>query len=192
MLFIREHLDGIADGSIKLAFRKWQRPTVKTGGRLRIPGGVLSIKSVEQINPQQITERDAKKAGYPSSASLLKELEKREGDLYRIRFELAGEDERIELRKVTKFSVDEWNTLLNKLDRLDKFSSQGDWVVTFLRMVSEKPGIRAPDLAAEFGVETLWFKTNMRKLKELGLTESLVVGYRLSPRGKVVLRKLTK
>ncbi len=192
MLFIREHLEGIADGRIKLAFRKWKKATVKTGGRLRTPVGVLSIKSVELINPQQITERDAKQAGYSSRDSLLKELDKREGDLYRIRFEVAGEDERIELRKVTKFNSDEWKSMLNKLDRLDKFSSRGRWVVTFLRMVSEKPGTRAPDLAAEFGVETLWFKTNMRKLKELGLTESLIVGYRLSPRGKVVLRKLTK
>ena len=28
------------------------------------------------------------------------------------------------------------------------------------------------------------FKRNVRKLKELGLTESLEVGYRLSPRGE--------
>ena len=34
------------------------------------------------------------------------------------------------------------------------------------------------------------FKTDVRKLKELGLTESLEVGYRLSPRGEAVLRAL--
>jgi hypothetical protein len=31
------------------------------------------------------------------------------------------------------------------------------------------------------------FKADVRKLKELGLTESLEVGYRLSPRGRAVL-----
>ena len=34
------------------------------------------------------------------------------------------------------------------------------------------------------------FKTDVRKLKELGLTESLEVGYRLSPRGRTVLSRL--
>ncbi len=37
--------------------------------------------------------------------------------------------------------------------------------------------------------ETAWFKTNVRKLKALGLTESLEVGYRLSPRGRAFLEK---
>jgi hypothetical protein len=32
------------------------------------------------------------------------------------------------------------------------------------------------------------FKLNVRKLKELGLTESLDIGYRLSPRGEAVMR----
>jgi hypothetical protein len=40
------------------------------------------------------------------------------------------------------------------------------------------------------GSETLPFKLRVRKLKELGLTESLEVGYRLSPRGKAVLQHL--
>jgi hypothetical protein len=34
------------------------------------------------------------------------------------------------------------------------------------------------------------FKANVRKLKGLGLTESLEIGYRLSPRGRAVLRHL--
>ena len=34
------------------------------------------------------------------------------------------------------------------------------------------------------------FKLNVRKLKALGLTESLEVGYRLSPRGKSLLHRL--
>ncbi len=42
-------------------------------------------------------------------------------------------------------------------------------------------------LAAQAGLPRLDFKANVRKLKALGLTESLPVGYRLSPRGKRVL-----
>lgn len=47
--------------------------------------------------------------------------------------------------------------------------------------------MRAPDIADRLGYETKWFKTNVRKLKALGLTESLKVGYRLSPRGRAFL-----
>ena len=47
--------------------------------------------------------------------------------------------------------------------------------------------MRAGDLAAELGMERLPFKTDVRKLKALGLTESLDVGYRLSPRGTAFL-----
>ena len=48
----------------------------------------------------------------------------------------------------------------------------------------------APDLAAELGRETQKFKADVRKLKSLGLTISLEVGYELSPRGRVVLDTL--
>jgi hypothetical protein len=57
-----------------------------------------------------------------------------------------------------------------------------------LEAIRERPGVRAPDLAASFGRETRPFKADVRKLKELGLTESLPVGYRLSPRGEAVLQ----
>jgi hypothetical protein len=39
-------------------------------------------------------------------------------------------------------------------------------------------------------LETQAFKTDVRKLKGLGLTESLEVGYRLSPRGVALLAAL--
>jgi hypothetical protein len=48
--------------------------------------------------------------------------------------------------------------------------------------------VRAGDLCRVAGQEILTFKTNVRKLKALGLTESLEVGYRLSPRGTAWLK----
>ena len=56
-----------------------------------------------------------------------------------------------------------------------------------LRLIAERPGVRAPDLAASLGRETLPFKRDVRKLKELGLTVSLEVGYEISPRGRAYL-----
>jgi len=57
--------------------------------------------------------------------------------------------------------------------------------------VAEHPARRAPELAALVGRETAAFKLDVRKLKELGLTESLEVGYRLSPRGEALLAHLS-
>ena len=50
--------------------------------------------------------------------------------------------------------------------------------------------VRAADLAASLGRDTAPFKLDVRKLKALGLTISLEVGYRLSARGEAVLRKI--
>ena len=71
--------------------------------------------------------------------------------------------------------------------RLDAASRHGAWTMTVLRLVRDRPAVRAADLAPLLGLETQPFKRDVRKLKELGLTESLEVGYRLSPRGRAVL-----
>ena len=44
-------------------------------------------------------------------------------------------------------------------------------------------------VAQELGRETMTFKRDVRKLKELGLTESLDTGYRLSPRARALGRR---
>ncbi|MGI9518980.1 MAG: hypothetical protein ACR2NP_18150 [Pirellulaceae bacterium] len=191
MLFKRQFLDGIAAGDITLAFRRWKRPTVKTGGTLRTRIGVLNIDSVDVVTSAQITKRDATRAGYDSREELLSELNQRqEGELYRIEFRVGGIDPRIALRNQSQLTADELDEIRQRLDNMDSRSSVGPWTRATLELIKTQPGTRAPDLAAEIGLEKKRFKTNVRKLKELGLTESLAVGYRLSPRGKTVLKKL--
>ena len=190
MLLTTQHLEGIASGKIKLAFRKWKKPTVKTGGRLRTPIGVLAIHAVDQISESEISNRDAKLAGFESRADLLQDLKLRDGLLYRIRLTLVGPDERIALRTRREISNDEWHGLRQKLEQLDARSVHGSWVANFLSVVSINPGIVAATLASSLGLERKWFKDHMRKLKELGLTESLEIGYRISPRGETVLERL--
>jgi hypothetical protein len=73
-----------------------------------------------------------------------------------------------------------------RLDRL------GPWAWEVLEAIGEHPGLRAPDLAARFGRETAPFKRDVRKLKELGLTVSLPIGYELSPRGQLTLSSRPK
>jgi hypothetical protein len=76
-----------------------------------------------------------------------------------------------------------------RLARLDRASSHGPWTMEVLEKIAANPGRRAPDLAAEFGRETLPFKVDVRKLKNLGLTFSLRIGYELSPRGEAYLAR---
>ena len=58
--------------------------------------------------------------------------------------------------------------------------------------VSSMAGGRAGDLCRMAGQDKMSFKLNVRKLKTLGLTESLEVGYRLSPRGMALLDELRR
>jgi hypothetical protein len=77
-----------------------------------------------------------------------------------------------------------------RLARLDRTSRHGPWTHAVLAAIGERPGVPAIELATSFGREKLPFKLDVRKLKELGLTESLRPGYRLSPRGESVLARL--
>jgi hypothetical protein len=183
MLFDRRALRGIASGEIKVAFRRWRRPTVKAGGTLRTRVGVLAIESVEPIEPAQITDADARRAGYPDRAAVLASL-RPEGRLYRVAFRLAGPDPRVALRQRAELSPGERAELDRQLARLDAASRHGPWTSEVLRLIASRPETRAADLAAELGREKALFKADVRQLKELGLTESLEVGYRLSPRGR--------
>ena len=53
---------------------------------------------------------------------------------------------------------------------------RGPWTERVLRLIGEREAVRAGDLADELGMERLAFKTDVRKLKALGLTESLGTG----------------
>ncbi len=191
MLLKRETLEGIAEGRITLAFRRWKRPTVRAGGELRTAIGVLGIDGVDAIAEGDITDDDARAAGYPTRDALLAELNRRpEGDLYRVALHLAGADPRTALREQDALDAEAVAAIAARLARFDRSGRHGPWTETVLRLIETSPGVRAPDLAASLGRDTQPFKRDVRKLKELGLTESLEVGYRLSPRGRAWLATL--
>jgi len=190
MLIKSAVLARVKTGEITLQFRRWTRPTVKAGGTLRTKIGVLDIESVEKITRGDITAAEVRKAGYESAPALLADLDARaEGDIYRIAIKTGAADPRIALRAKATLSADERAALTGKLDRMDAASRAGPWTRATLAAIAKHPGRRAPDLAEAFGRETLGFKRDVRKLKELGLTESLEVGYRLSPRGAAFLKR---
>jgi hypothetical protein len=199
VLFKRHHLDGIASGAIRCAFRRWKGAHVKPGTELRTAIGLVRVDSVEAVDPKGLTERDARSAGLDSLAALLDALgvaatSRSAGAkaIYRTGLRFAGADPRIELRESADLSAAERTEIGRRLDRLDRASRHGAWTRETLALIRDHPAVRAADLASRLGRETLPFKVDVRKLKELGLTESLEVGYRISPRGRVVLRSLAK
>ena len=191
MLFERRLWAGLADGTVTLAFRRWRRPQARPGGRHRTPAGVLAVDAVEVVDPAAISEREARLPGAASRAELLRFLDRRgDGPVYRVAFHLAGPDPREALRRADDLPDGEWAKLSARLDRLDRASRHGPWTLQVLRLLGERPGVRAADLAGGLGRGRTAFKADVRKLKELGLTESLEVGYRLSPRGRALLGRL--
>ena len=190
MLFPARLLDGIVDGSMDRAFRRWDRPRVKVGGRQRTAIGVIGFEAVESVEPDALTAEDADRAGFGSLEALRRAVERRpERTLYCIRFGLVGPDPRVALRERVPDAA-ERRELRERLSRLDRASRHGPWTLATLRAIRERPGVPAADLAAGLGREKLPFKLDVRKLKELGLTESLRPGYRLSPRGRAMLDNL--
>ncbi len=143
MLLKQDVLEGIRAGRITLAFRRWLRPTVKTGGTLLTPMGQLRI---EKVDP-----RVALRGSPPTGEEL--------------------------------------GQIKAKLARLDARAA-APWTRETLRLIERYPAVRAGDLAARLGMDRLPFKANVRKLKGLGLTVSLEVGYELSPRGRILLAEL--
>lgn len=180
MLFRMDEVRRIAAGEVTLAFRRWRKPAAATGGRQHVPGGLIGFDSVETVDPDAIPDADVTAAGFADRAALLEALGGREGDVYRIALRHLGADPRIALREAD-LTPESHAALAARLDRM------GPWSRETLALIRDRPETRAADLAASLGRETLDFKRDVRKLKTLGLTESLETGYRLSPRGRAFL-----
>lgn len=180
-------LDAFRAGEIDLAFRRWDRPRVKVGTRLRTAVGLLEVVSVESVALSSLRAEDARRCGAASLAALTSALRaKTSGRVFRVGLRFAGTDPRETLR-ATLPDTEELGGILRGLDRLDAASPMGPWTRTTLRLIDDHPEVRAPELAARLERPTAEFKRDVRKLKERGLTESLAIGYRLSPRGEAVL-----
>src|SRR5215207_3369809 len=176
-------LEAIRDGEIDLAFRRWDRARVKVGTRLRTAVGLLEVTSVEPVPLAALRADDARRCGAASLAALKAALSQRpDGPVFRVGLRYAGPDPREALP-----SADELTEIVAGLDRLDAASPIGPWTRVTLRLIDANPEVRAPELALRMERPTAEFKRDVRKLKERGLTESLAIGYRLSPRGEAVL-----
>ena len=98
-------------------------------------------------------------------------------------------DERPELATNDELSDDDVDAISTRLRRWDAAGDGPPWTRQYLEMIAANEAVRAPDLAAGVGLDTPRFKRRVRQLKGLGLTISLDVGYRISPRGRAYLHR---
>lgn len=190
MLLRRAVLDGIVDGTIDRVFRRWRRPSVRVGTHQRTAVGVIEVTSLDEITLDAISDEDAGLAGAGSADEVKRTLAERDGTIYRIGVAYAGPDPRVELRRQPIETEEAFAEVAARLARYDASSHHGPWTVAVLRAIEASPGTPAAELAEGFGRQKQPFKTDVRKLKELGLTESLNPGYRLSRRGRSYLERL--
>jgi len=190
MIFRREFMEGIIDGRITLAYRRWDKARVKAGGT---QGGevVLAFDAVDIVETQQITESDALRAGFPNKAALMDEVNMRgtDGHIFRVTVRYVGADPRVLLREENEFDDAARAEVVKQLAAIDKRSVDGPWTMKLLRLVRKHEGERAADMGARVGLEKDEVIKRMKKLNNLGLSEWLAKGYRLSPRGHAFLEK---
>jgi len=194
VLVERRAREGIFDGSVTVLVRRWRRPQATTGHVYRTAAGRIAVDAVTVIDPDALTDADAGAAGYPSADALRAGLRGDDGDpVYLLRVRPAeGPDPRAELAENADLTPTDVAELDRRLDRLDRAGGAGPWTRSVLAAIQAEPGRRAGDLAEAAGRERLAYKADVRKLKALGLTISLPVGYRLSPRGEAYLRATTR
>jgi hypothetical protein len=188
MLFEPRLQRGLKDGSIRLAFRRWQRAQVVAGRSYRSPIGMIEVLAVGVVDGRGISRADARAAGYASASELMADLKgPTDGQIYRVELHRSADaDPRDALARSSLLSDADVSALRRKLSRLD---ARRSWTMATLQAIERHPGTRAADLAVALGWGELQdFKLHVRKLKTLGLTLSLEVGYRLSPRGEAYVQ----
>ena len=183
--------EGLRDGSITVAFRRWRSAQVVSGHQYRTGAGLVLAESVDTITPADITPALAKDAGFDDVATAVADLR---GDpelpLYCIRFRpLAGPDPRDQLASTANLSDDDVQAIGKRLARMDEASKRGPWTIAVLQQIAAQPAVSSALLAPELDWDRPDYKLHVRRLKGLGLTISLDVGYRISPRGAAYLAK---
>jgi hypothetical protein len=180
---------GLHDGTITVAFRRWRRPQVVAGHQYRTGQGMVLAEAIDVITPPDITPELARAAGFPDVPAAIADLR---GDaelpLYCVRFRaLDTPDPRDELASTATLSDEEAAAIAARLARMDAASKRGPWTAAVLEQIAARPAVSSVHLAETLDWDRPDFKLHVRRLKALGLTISLDVGYRLSPRGAALL-----
>jgi hypothetical protein len=186
MLFKSAFHAPICQGEITSTVRIWLRPRVRVGGRYQLGSGSIEVQRIQEIGFEALTPALARRCGFASLVEMLKVAKHGAGErVFLIDFHYLDEPVPRALRSpgTATASIAEIQEKLAAMDR----RAGSPWARAMLQIIAAHPGERAVDLAARLRRPRDEFKRDARKLKALGLTISLEVGYRLSPAAAALL-----
>lgn len=193
MLFNSATSHRIRQGEISVSLRKWRRAQARVGGVYYLrPKGAVEVTSLEEYVLGEVSSTDLGNAGFPDLAAAASVLSATEDDvIWVVRFDFRPDATRPAPDRESA-SEDELVVLAGKLAKKDKTSAEGPWTHATLALIGRQPGTVSTELAAQLGRDRQDFKRDVRKLKALGLTISLEVGYQLSDKGLSLLAWLDR
>ena len=189
LMFTSEDHERVANGEVTVTWRLWKYAHVKPGKQYASGfrfGGSIWVEDVREVRAAEIKDADAREVGQTDAAALIEYARSHTGRevgpetvLYRVQFHYSPQDP-----PKPEHSLDE---VSKRLQRLDRAARTGAWTLPTLRLIEENPGVVSRELAPQLGMQRDDFKVNVRKLKNLGLTLSLPVGYELTELGQAYL-----
>ena len=181
MQFTKQGSQEILEGRVTVSFRNWKRARAAVGGVYRLrPRGAVRVTGVRAVRLADIAADDLRRAGITSVAAVAELLRLPESaTVTRVEFELTAEPAPAQ---PPALSAEAAAARLRATDR----RSAAPWTAAVLALIRAHPATRAGDLVAAMAWETPPFKANVRKLKALGLTQSLETGYCLTELGERV------
>lgn len=184
-------LRGVRSGEIGVVFFRWGVPLVEAGARLVTSVGLVGVESVRQVEWASIDESEAQLAGFSSAAGLRSMLAGRgPGAVFRVELRYLGSagQEEAERDRPVALSARERDRLVRELARLDVSAARGGWTWWVLQLVGSRPGVRVAEVAAEWGRPVSRCKSDVWRLRQLGLLEPVPGGVRLTAVGRALLQ----
>lgn len=172
-------------------FFRWGEPLTRVGARLVTSVGLVGVDSVRQVELASIDESEARLAGFSSAGGLRSMLERRgPGAVFRVELRFLGPagQEEAELDHLVELSSAERDRFARELARLDVSAAHGGWTWWLLELVGRRPGVRVAEVAAEWGRPVSRCKSDVWRLRQMGLLEPVPGGVQLSAVGRALLR----
>jgi hypothetical protein len=177
----------VAAGEVTEAYRRSPRAPAEPGDRVRTVAGLVDITEVTEVDPDRVSDERARRAGFRSAAGLRSSLAKHgTGPVFRLHLVPAGPGEPLPPEAVV-LDDGRRRVLEARLARLDADSPRGPWTAGVLARLAGGP-VPAAELAAEQRRPVSRCKSELWRLRELGLVESAAGGMRLSGLGVAYVR----
>ncbi|MEB3370863.1 hypothetical protein [Saccharopolyspora mangrovi] len=170
---------GVAAGHVTQAYMRWASPQARPGARVRTRAGVIEITALVEVDPEQLTDADAARAGFSTAAGLRASLSRHRGTTYRLELTHLDRPAAPEPAPVALGEAQR-RALKAQLARLDLGTPRGPWTRQLLELLRQQPGLAPAELAAAQQRPVSRTKTDLWRLRELGLIDTTGPGTRLS------------